>query len=259
METDSRADRLSTLLQLRNRTDTRIGAKWILSAISSYLLWILFALSLFTGFDLPFLSLDQTLGLFGFLAFVTSMGLSYLTYSLISRQNKHAEREQEIVREIIYKVQSRTSLDQMNILLPLSSSEQDFSSLLQKTDEHSAILWSLLVLIPYAGWAFLIIALYLVTQSSNSHDRMESVLFEDVQRTLGAGGSQPMGLAIHYPTSRNSVAYLIGSLLTVGVVAFSWLYVMIIGEDAHFAYHSGLESELLKALPGSGIEIGRVS
>jgi hypothetical protein len=259
METDSRADRLSTLLQLRTKTDTRIGPKWLLAAIASYLLWILFAISYFTGLTLPLLSLGQTLGLFGFLAFVTSTGLSFLAYSLISRQNNHAEREQEIVREILNKVQLRTGPDQVNVLLPLSSTEQDLASLLQKTREHSAILWSMLILIPYAGWLFLIVALYLLTQSSNFHNRMEMLLFQDLDRTLGAGGSQPIGLTVRFPTSRNGAAYLLGSLMTLGIVALSWLYVMIIGEDAHFAYHSSLESELLKALPASDIEIGRLS
>jgi hypothetical protein len=252
METEGRTDRLVTLLELRNKTDSRIGAKWLLPAIASYLFWILFAISYFTGFMIPFLSLGQTLGLFGFVAFVTSTGLSFLMYGLMSRQNKHADREQEVVREVLNKVQSRTSPSQMSVLVPLSSTEQDFAGLLQKTRQHSAILWSMLVLVPYAGWVFLIIGLYLLTQSSNNHDRMERLLFEDLNRTLVAGGSQPMAITGRFPTSRNSVAYLLASFVTLGIVAMSWLYIMIIGEDAHFAYHSGLESELLKVLPAYG-------
>lgn len=259
METQGPTDRLLTLLQLRTKTDTRIGAEWLLAGIASYSLWILFAISYFTGLTLPLVSLDQTLGLFGFLAFVTSIGLSFLMYGLMSRQNRHADREQEVVREILNNVQSRTSPSQISVLVPLSSMEQDFASLLQKTRQHTAILWSALVLLPYAGWVFLMVGLYLLTQSSNNHDRVERLLFEDLNRTLVAGGSEPIAITSRFPSSRNSVAYLLASLVTLGIVALSWLYIMIIGEDAHFAYHSGLESELLKALPPYGTGIGGLS
>src|SRR5207247_985495 len=82
----------------------------------------------------------------------------------------------------------RTRPEQMHVLLPLSSAEQDFSILLQRTRQHSAILWSLLVLIPYAGWVFVIAALFLLTRDSNIHETMERSLFEDLDRTVTAAG-----------------------------------------------------------------------
>src|SRR5438034_894258 len=200
--------------------------------------------------------LQQTLGLLGTLAFATSTGVSFLVSSLISRQNKHAEREQEIAWEILNGVQSRTRPEQMHVLLPLSSAEQDFSILLQRTRQHSAILWSLLVLIPYAGWVFVIAALFLLTRDSNIHETMERSLFEDLDRTVTAGGWQRAALDGQIPPSRNGTLYAIASVLTVGIVAISWLYVMIIGEEAHFRFHSVLEPRLLEAFSNQGGRTG---
>jgi len=252
-------DQLSTLVELRLKTDVRVGSRWILLAIAGYILWILFAISYYYSVSLPFLTVGQTLGLFGTLAFAASTGLSFLVYTLINRQNKHAAREEEIVWQVLREFQSRTTPENLGVLLPLSAAEQDFSNLLDLTHEHSAFLWSLLVLVPYVGWVFLMVALYLLTEASNAHGRMERILFEDLGRTLAAEGSRQPAPNSRLPAPRNSMAYLLASAFTVGIVALSWLYVMIIGEAAHFRYHSTLEPELLGAFPESMAGGGKVA
>ncbi len=248
MGTNEGPDRLSTLIQLREKTDILIEPKWIWPALASYVLWVVYAFIYFTRSTLPILDVDQTLGLVGTLAFATSTGLSFLVYNLISRENKHAERAQEIIREALHRIQSGTSPQNMAIQLPLSSAEQDFASLLQKSRRHSAILWALLVMIPYLGWVLLIVVLYLLTQSSNTHGKSETLVLEDLERTLVAGGAQHMTISTRLSTSRSSLAFVLASFVTFGIVPLSWLYVMIIGEQAHFSYHSSLEPELLNIL-----------
>jgi len=244
-------DQLSTLVQLRLKTDVGVGSRWILLAIASYILWILFAISSHYSVSLPLLTLGQTLGLIGTLAFAASTGLSFLVYTLINRQNKHAAREQEVARQVLREIQSRTAPENLGVRLPLNATEQDFSNLLERTHEHSALLWSLLVLVPYVGWVSLMVALYLLTESSNAHGRMERILFEDLGRTLAAEGFRQPAANSRLPAPRNTMAYLFASAFTLGIVALSWLYVMIIGETAHFMYHSTLEPELLRTFPES--------
>ena len=237
----------------------RIDPKWVVFAISSYVLWIFCAAAFFTNWNLPFLSFDETIGTVASLAFASSIGLSFLVYNLISRENRHAEREQEIGQELVVLAHPENPHKSTSLLLSISSTEQDLSNFINKSREHSAILWSLLVMIPYGGWVFLMIALYLLTQSSNNHEKLETVLLEDFDRTLTAAGVQHAPIGNRPPHLRNGVAFLVGSIVTAGIVAWSWLYVMIIGEDAHFSYHSIIESELLRALPGLSEGIGRVS
>ena len=143
--------------------------------------------------------------------------------------------------------------------MPLSATEHDFSNLLERSHEHSAFLWSMLVLVPYVGWVFLMIALYLLTESSNAHRLRERILFEDLGRTLAAEGFRQPAPNSRLPDPRNSMAYLLASAFTLGIVALSWLYVMIIGEAAHFRDHSTLEPELLRAFPESTAGGGRAA
>lgn len=251
--TPATTERPSTLFELRDRTDVRLDPRWILAAISAYAFWILFALSLALGFSIPPLDMVQTLGLIGLLGIASSGGISYAVYGLLSRQNKHGERQEAILAEIVRAIRTQESSDNIVVQLPLSSVEQDQHILLEKTHEHSAILWSALVLIPYLGWLFLMIALYLLTRTSNLHDRIEKQLFEDVDRTLVASGFKSFNQVGRVPSSRNSGAYLAASLATLGVIALAWLYVLIIGEDAHYYYHSNIESELATSLQYSTI------
>jgi hypothetical protein len=103
------------------------------------------------------------------------------------------------------------------------------------------------------------VALYLLTEASNSHERMERMLFEDLGRTLTAGGSRQPAPNSRLPAPRNGTSYLLASAFTLGIVALSWLYVMMIGEAAHFRYHSTLEPELLLVFPESTAGGGRVA
>ncbi len=243
--------RLTTLVQMRTKTDVVVGEQWILFAISSYVLWTALAVILLTRVFRMLLGLDFILGIFGTLGFVASVGLSYLTYSLINRQNKHATREQELFWEALNQARSQTSQDDMKVLIPLSSAEGDFSKLLQKTHERSAVLWALLALIPYAGWIFLVMALYLLSQDSNAHEQSERLFLEDIDRTLGALASKslPPKSVPQYP--KNSLGYAIASVLTLGVFSLFWLHKMVKEPEAHFGYHASFEPSLLEAFPGT--------
>ncbi len=242
-------DRLSTLVQLRNRTDVSLGSNWTLFAISSYALWALLAIVLFTRTLQPILSFNFVVGLFGTLGFVASAGLSYFVYSLINRHNKHTAREQELFLEALNRARSRTRQDDVRVLLPLSSAEGEFSKLVQKSHERSAVLWALLAFIPYAGWIFLVISLYLLSQDLNAHEHVEQSLLEDIDRMLGASGSSglPPWTAFQYP--RNSLGYAVASLLTLGLFSLFWLHEMVRQPQAHFGNHAIFEPSLLQAFP----------
>src|SRR6266581_8938732 len=171
-------ERLSKLVQMRASTDIHLGTGWIFSATASYILWTTLAALFFTGllqripsFTIPvvlgsiFFDTTTWLSLLGFLA---STGLAYLVFRVVDRKNKHALRMREIFSESLRRIESETRPGQLSVLLPLNSAEQDFSTLLQNTHERSAILWAMLVLIPYLGWLFLIIALSTTYQKSQT-------------------------------------------------------------------------------------------
>jgi hypothetical protein len=259
--------KLSTLIEMRRYTDVRFGRKWLFLAIGSYVLWTTTAILYLLGWLQQFPSYNIPLSVFGtlhfsattwllLLSFTPSTGLSYLVYSLINRQNQHMTREEELFRETLERARSGTPQDRMSVLLPLSSAEQDFYRLVQKTHDRSAILWALLVLIPYAGWIFLIISMYLVSQELNFHEQTEQLLLQDIGRVL-AGGTHRQALPSDVISGRaNSLAYLFVSFVTLGVMSLFWLHRITVEQEAHFEQHAVFEPGLLLALPDSGSNQG---
>jgi hypothetical protein len=260
-------DRLTTLTGMGRNSDVRVGSNWIFFAIGSYLLWASIAFFYVIGWLQQVPSYNIPLSVFGtlhfsaitwllLLSFAISTGLSYLVYAMINRQNGHVAREEELFEEALKRVRARTSKDQMSVLLPLSSAEQDFYRLVQKSRDRSALLWGLLVLIPYAGWIFLIIALYLVSQDLNSHEQTEQLLLQDIGRVLAGGTDQQAPPSGATSGRANSLAYLLVSFATLGVVSLFWLHRITVEQEAHFEQHDRFEPGLLQALPDSGSKQG---
>ena len=253
-------DRLTTLIGMGRNTDVRVGSNWIFFAIGSYLLWASVAFFYVIGWLQQVPSYNIPLSVFGtlhfsaitwllLLSFAISTGLSYLVYAMINRQNGHVAREEELFEEALKRVRARTSKDQMSVLLPLSSAEQDFYRLVQKSRDRSALLWGLLVLIPYAGWIFLIIALYLLSQDLNSHEQSEQPFLQDIGRVLVGGTFQQMPSSTLMSRPSSSLAYLLLSILTLGLLSLYWLHRITISQQNHFEQHSSFEPSLLQALP----------
>jgi len=261
------ADRPSTLVGMRRNTDARIGPNWIFFAIGGYLLWATLAIVYLLGWLQQAPSYNIPLSVFGTLHFsattwllllslAISTGLSYLVYGFINRQNNHMAREEYLFREALGRARSRTSKEQISVLLPLSSAEQDFYTLIERTHDRSAVLWALLVLTPYAGWIFLIIALYLVSQDLNSHEQAEQLLLQDVSRVL-AGGTYPQTYPNNVPhRPANSLVYLFVSFASLGLLSLFWIHQVTLRQETHFELHSSFEPGLLQALTESGIGTG---
>src|SRR6266699_3729431 len=151
------------------------------------------------------------------------------------------------------RIVSETRTGELRLRLPLNSAEHYFSALLQNTHERSAILWAMLVLILYLEWLFLIIDVYHLAEESNVHERMERLLLEDLDRILGATGSQRIPVETQYIPSRNSTRFLFASLFTIGIGSIFWLYEMISSPNRHFGYHSDFEPNLLAAFARSQV------
>jgi hypothetical protein len=254
-------DRLSKLIQMRPNTDVRISTKWIFFAAATYVLWTVLAILFVTGLlqQIPSFSLPVLLGSIFFdattwislLGLGASMGLAYVVFRVIDRQNKHALRMQEVFSEALKRVRSETSLGQKSALLPLSSAEQDISAMVQRSRERSGILWATLVLIPYLGWIFLIIGLYHLSQTSDFHVQTERLLLEDLERVRGTAGPQQLPVNNQFLPRRDSTGFLIASLVTIGLFSIFWLYQMVSSPRDHFNYHSDFEPKLLSAFEGS--------
>jgi len=244
---------LSTLVQMRLRTDIEIPIAWLLLPLASYLLWAVFAVAWWSGgAGLGTSDLTLVISGLGTLGLAASAAGSYLVFRLVNRANEHSSRTRAL------------------LLSALSALEEGFNKLAGVERERSAVLWALLSLIPFVGWIFLAVAQLRLSRDLAKHSRLESLVFEDVDRTLRSIGMQ--GIPVRYAPVRPhdtlgvivvicSVielfsAFVLGAAgalilvyLTIGAFSLFWIDLSIRDPTGHFHYHSQLEADILRVLP----------
>ncbi len=270
----------STLVQMRQRTDVEVPATWLLLPLASYLVWATFAAVWWIGsLGLGKIGLGPVgvinlmpagiLGLIGILGLTTSAGSSYLLYTLVNRINTHSERTEVLLLKTVDALESRIGSQGSPALIPLNSAEGGLQGLAHAERERSAVLWALLMVIPFIGWIFLLGALWLLSRDLSRHARWEGVVLEDVDRTLKAAGLQGihvtniqirshgvLGMAIIIISMLEFLSsFLFGAegalvfiYLTLGAFSLAWIDLSIRDPVHHFHYHSIVENDISQSL-----------
>ena len=264
---------LSALVQMRTKTDAEIPIVWLLLPLASYLLWAVFAVAWWSaGAGLGTSGLTPVISGLGILGIAASAAGSYVVFRLVNRANEHSGRTQALLSSALSSLAARSGASGAQALLTLNSAEEGFYKLSRSERERSAVLWALLSLIPFVGWIFLAVSLWRLSRDLAKHSRLESVVLEDVDRTLKNTGTQGV-LVRNTPVRTHDtlgfalvilsivelfsafVLGLAGSLiliyLTVGAFSLFWIDLSIRDPTDHFLYHSQLEADMLRALPDS--------
>jgi len=271
---------LSVLVQMRTKTDAEIPIVRLLFPLASYLLWAVFAVAWWSkgasetvgnGISASIL-INPTpfvAGL-GVLGLAASAAAAYVVFTLVNRGNEHSSRTRALLLGALGSLEARAVLSGQQALLPLNSAEEGFYNLIRGERERSALLWALLSLIPFVGWAFLVVAQWRLSRDLAKHSRLEGLVVEDVDRTLRTVGTQ--GLPVKHAIIRSHDALgitiiivsiiellssvvlgFVGSLvliyLTVGAFSLFWIDLSITDPTGHFHYHSQLEADMIRALP----------
>ncbi len=262
---------LSTLVQMRMRTDIEIPTVWLLLPLASYLLWAIFAVAWWSaGAGLGTSDLTLVTSGLGVLGLAASAAATYLVFRLVNRGNEHSARTRALLLATLSSLEARAGPSGQRALLPLNSAEEGFYKLNRGERERSAVLWALLSLIPFVGWIFLVVAQWRLSRDLEKHSRLEDLVLEDVDRALRIVGTQ--GIPVRRVPIRSHDALgitivtvsiielfsslvigLVGSLiliyLTVGAFSLFWIDLSMRDPAGHFHYHSQLEVDMLRALP----------
>jgi len=264
---------LSTLVQIRPRTDLAVPVSWLLLPLASYLLWAVFVVSWWAaGAGLGTGDLALAVGVLGIVGLAASAAASYLVYALLNRASLHFGRTRALLWNAISGLESRIGTAGQGALLPLTSAEEGLYKLSRGEHERSAVLWALLASVPIVGWIFLVAALWFLSRDFAKHCRLEELVLEDVDRTMKGAGLQGVSVR-NVPVGSRDVlgaAVVIASLiellsvfllgpagglvliyLTVGAFSLIWLDLSIRDPNSHFSFHSQLEPDILRSLPDS--------
>jgi hypothetical protein len=271
---------LSVLVQMRTKTDAEIPIIRLLLPLGNYLLWAVFAVAWWSTGALEIVGNGISASIIinptpfvaglGVLGLAASAASSYVVFTLVNRGNEHSSRTRALLLGALGSLEARAGRSGQQALLPLNSAEEGFYNLVRGERERSAVLWALLSLIPFVGWAFLAMAQWRLSRDLAKHSRLEGLVVEDVDRTLRTVGTQ--GIAVKYAPIRShdtlgitivivsiiellssvvlgSVGSLVLIYLTVGAFSLFWIDLSITDPTGHFHYHSQLEADVLRALP----------
>jgi len=171
----------------------------------------------------------------------------YVVYKWVKRRNDHFVRAIALfdrAKEYLakgWRAKAEAELSRMDKLI------KDY----QLEFEHrNPVLWALLQLVPYVGSILLLYVYHFLNRDFWRHYLWERRVLEALNEALARIGVEPtVRFRDDYVfPSRNTVLYVVLTLVTLGVFAFYWVYTLAKDPNEHFLEHRRLEGKLLEAL-----------
>ncbi len=211
------------LLGAMSRTDYVIATKWIWAPVASYAIWTMIAVIRYVYRGDAGIPLGTIFGGLDLAGFVFSAPFSYLVYKLVNRRNQHFAREEDLLWSTVESTKAKVQQSDMRSQIALASAERDLARLADNGKEHSAVLWALLTLIPYAGWIFLTYVLSFLLSDVRKHELQEDLVLEDLGGIMKAQRGVDLPIRLRRVPNRPVILYAALSLVGPGVLLSLWL------------------------------------
>ncbi|MFO7618605.1 MAG: hypothetical protein R6W91_02980 [Thermoplasmata archaeon] len=190
---------------------------------------------------------------------LVSIGLAIthavLTYKLVKRRDEHFKRDRILndgMAEYLGAVALNTSVD-------LNVERWTLNTIMYagNTQERSASLWAMLVallpIIPFIGVIFLIYCQVFLTKDMQEHDEKQRNFNYQYQVGLAKAGKLGNDSFFWQPLPKRDVAaYVVLTILTLGLFLPYWWYVNIVDMNTHIANQWNFENALVKKLQADG-------
>ncbi len=248
--------------ELRAQTDRQVSVAWILLpifviliatvAIAAIFLRVLSTVSDLTASTPP--SQISLAPIFGGLAIIVGVFVIagvlnlYFFYMLIRRRNQHFPRQQRFFSDLVTFLRGAALRKNVNVDPMLGSMENNLRQTQLEETEKSAILWVILMLVPYVNFIAFLYVYYFLTTDFYKHERWEDGMLSDAERALA-----PMGIQFIFHRNdpiphRSFILYLIISIITLGIFGLYWEYVLIKDPNNHFVNHAVYEPQMIQLL-----------
>jgi hypothetical protein len=183
------------------------------------------------------------------------IGLSWFTsifvglivpYFLVNRRKTHFNRQKLLCENLIAGIDSvaqTKELDVQDSLWSLRKNVEEVNS--DKTDKNP-ILWAFLsAFIPFMS----LYVYYFLISDFYKHEQLENSFWEQSSNTLNQLGKNFSVPQRTEPIpNRSFVLYLILTIVTMGLFAAYWIYILLKDPNQHFDYHKQVETQLLTAI-----------
>jgi uncharacterized membrane protein YidH (DUF202 family) len=245
--------------EMRPQTDRQVATAWLLLPIISIVVagaavavvfgQILSQVSKITPGTTPVIDYGPIIASISFIigvGVIVEVLTLYFFYMLIRRRNQHFPRQQRYFSDLVTLLRGAGSRRGVNIDAMLVSMENTIRQAQAEETEKSAILWVVLMLIPYVNIIAYLYIYYFLTSDFYKHERWEDGMLSDVERALSALGVTFAFRRNESIPSRNFVLYLVITIVTVGVFGLYWEYTLIKDPNNHFANHAVYEPQLVQ-------------
>jgi hypothetical protein len=224
----------------RGRTDEIIPEWWVLLPILAFVLSVGISIA---GIFIPAL-------------FIVSIGASivgtiivlFLIYKLLKRHNLHLAREAALRRSIIdfFKFKGEEKGAGYQVYQYTQAMEGIDREGLAVEKPQDAILWTILTIIPIISIVAYILIAYWLTNFSPGHDRRFFAFAQNSQYAGNQVGMQNLMPPVWRPVpERSFILYIILTIVTFGLFAIYWVYVLIKDLNEHFKNEWEFEDALV--------------
>ena len=242
---------ISEAIRIRRETDDIMSGLWILSPLLGFVAFFVisfggFLIGASSGVSTGILAGGLIGLILGVIVYVILALLPW--YKLIRRRSEHFRRDRILREGLIFYIrgiasergiegQMSTELATMTAIHSEANGEED---------EKSAMLWIILSIITF-GLLGLYVS-YFLTKDPHNHDVRQLVFMQQVQSAFSK-----LQKTIVFPfwkamTGRSFFLYLVLTVLTGGLFALYWVYVLISDFNEHFRAQWQIEDQLLPNL-----------
>lgn len=164
----------------------------------------------------------------------------YVLYKLISRRNNHFKRVHKLYKNII------ALLDSLGMKGPeIADIRWWVQEMEYEESPRYTGLWIILTLV--TGLATFYVYHFLNKDFYN-HERREERIFKDLQSIFEKEGIPVGNLDISVIPNRNTILYIILTVITGGLFGLYWIYTLVRDPNNHFIEHRRIEEKLLQGL-----------
>jgi hypothetical protein len=244
---------------MRMESDYEMSPAWVLVPLIPIVgLIVFFALFFGTFFSLattpivpgqPPPAAFAFAALFGLLVILYVAGLiaqilyAYMLYKLVNRRNKHFQRQGFLYDDLTNLAKELAAKKGADVSLALNNMERANREARYEETEKSAALWAIVTF--FIGITALYVY-YFLMKDFYKHERREDMFLDDLNRALMVAG-----VTINLPRrtlpvpDRSFVLYIILSIITLGIFAIYWLYVLLTDPNSHFRQQALTEDTIL--------------
>ncbi len=165
----------------------------------------------------------------------------YVMYKWIKRRNEHFSRSHRLYENVILFLEAMGMGDP-----EIPAMKNMLQEMRYRETQKNPIVW--IVLTYLTGGIIGFYVYHFLTRDFYEHERREQAIHEHLRNLLARYNLPLTTTGYSAVPDRNTVIYIVLSLITLGIFLLYWYYVLAKDPNEHFKQHSQVEADLYNTL-----------